>query len=315
MRGLRVLNERSIGKLLVQMVHAIKHLHSCGVAHGDVKPDNFLMGGPEGNTVKLCDYGLSVVMPEAGQLAGVRGTAPYICPEMLRSGWSDDKADVWAIGVVVYLLLCGKFPYQPRSEQWTSQKMQQVIRDGGHAKCERPWLSESATSMLGNMLAREPLLRPTATEALRLPFIGDATLDRKVPEESFLCLRPVLESAFVLGSSQNDPNQKCGLDEYLNSKQRKCHGRVMPSGEPSDMPEPPPREGDWVQAQKDLLSRAMDCNVSEAYGDGMSGTFSDAEKFSSSGLKTPESNGACGSTCSTAVEKTECPQFSVKTCL
>jgi serine/threonine protein kinase len=257
------------------------------------------MGGPQGSTVKLCDFGLSAEMPDVGQLTGVHGTAPYMCPEMLESRLSDEKADVWSLGVVAYLLLCGTFPYQPRYDEWTGRKMQERIRDGGLPKCKRSWLSKSAASTLSRMLTRDPLLRPTAKESLRLPFIVDATLDNTMPKESLPCLRPVLEAAVSVGTSQRGQQKECGLDSYLNFRQVQSHGRKIPPSEPSDTPEVPKREGNWIHAQNIALSRAMACNVAEAYEKTMSDTFSDNEKLPSHVSKTS------GSTCSTAAEQNQ----------
>jgi serine/threonine protein kinase len=219
MEDLPVINERSTGKLLVQMILAINHMHSHRVVHRDVKPDNFLMGGPEGSTLKLCDYGLSAMLPEEGQLVGVHGTAPYMCPEMLRLRLSDEKADVWSVGVVAYLLLCGKFPYQPSAREWNGKKMQELIRDGARPTCERSWLSDSASFMLKKMLTRKSVPRPSAQEALHLPFIVDNTLDSKESEENLPCLRSVLEAAVSLGSCHRNLDEESSLDVYLNFKQ------------------------------------------------------------------------------------------------
>jgi hypothetical protein len=76
------------------------------------------------------------------------------------------------------------------------------------------------------------------------------------------------------------------------------HGRKIPSSEPSEMPESPRGEGDWIKAQNIALDRAMACNVAEAYGKGMSNSSSDDDKL-------PSGFGACGSTCSTAVEQNQ----------
>jgi serine/threonine protein kinase len=217
---------------------------------------------------------------------------------MLRLRVSDEKADVWSVGAVAYLLLCGSFPYQPSYQEWTGKKMQEVIRDGGHPRCERSWLSESAASMLKTMLMRKPSKRPTAKEALYLPFIVDATIDSKTPDENLPCLRPVWEAALSLGTSQSNLDKTNVLDQYLNSKQVENHGRKIPLSEPCDTPEPPRRSGDWIKAQNIALNRAMACNVAEANGKIMSTTSSDDEKL-------PSSLGACGSTCSTAVEQNQ----------
>ncbi|CAE7572286.1 Prkd1 [Symbiodinium natans] len=101
-----------------QFVFGFNHVHrtpamTCVFAQLPSRPDNFLWGGPDNSVLKLCDYGLAVMMPKTGKLSGVFGTAPYMAPEMLRSEGYDFLADVWSIGSVAYLLVFGSFPYSP----------------------------------------------------------------------------------------------------------------------------------------------------------------------------------------------------------
>merc|ERR1719502_912890 len=99
-------NERTLGKMFAQMLMGISHCHSVSVVHRDVKPDNFLVSQ---GVVKLCDFGLSAIIPSGGKnmgkVGGIYGTAPFMCPEMLATDWYDEKADVWSFAVIVYAFL------------------------------------------------------------------------------------------------------------------------------------------------------------------------------------------------------------------
>jgi serine/threonine protein kinase len=145
------------------MLAGIAHMHSFGIIHRDIKPDNFLVGGKEGNIVKICDFGLSAKLPESGCLKGILGTAPYMAPEMLATQQYDEKADVWAFGVVAYLLLCGEFPYQ--TSDGSAGMMKKAILKGAPADCAREWLSASAMQFLQQVLARTPRKRLSASVA------------------------------------------------------------------------------------------------------------------------------------------------------
>lgn len=196
------------GKAFHEILCGLDHMHSVGVAHRDIKPDNFLVGGTQGNIAKLCDFGLSTMIPESGALIGICGTAPYMPPEMLITQSYNEKADVWSVGAVAYLLLCGTFPYQ--TADGSSKQMKISIKNGGPARCNRAWLSGEATEFLQKLLERAPEERPTAEMALSLPFFT------KPEAKSMPCLHQVLDTARKTGAfdSQNI-SEGTKIDETL----------------------------------------------------------------------------------------------------
>ena len=122
------LTKRGLGHVFAQMLLGVAHCHRVKVVHRDIKPDNFLVGGEDGEVIKLCEFGLSALLPKQGKLRGVFGTAPYLCPEMLSGQWYDEKADVWSVAVIAYVLLLGDFPYVPK--QQSAKMMKQAILEG-----------------------------------------------------------------------------------------------------------------------------------------------------------------------------------------
>merc|ERR1712137_582692 len=109
-----MLGERLIGKIFVQLVDAVEFLHSINVIHNDIKPDNILID--RNNNIKLCDYGLChEYIPNVLQNFS-RGTAPYACPELLKNQQIiGPEADSWSIGVCLYVLFTGYFPFSDAS--------------------------------------------------------------------------------------------------------------------------------------------------------------------------------------------------------
>lgn len=85
------LTEADLSDIFKQMSLGILQTHKTGIVHRDIKPDNFLWGGPEHTVLKLCDFGLAAQMPQAGKLQGVYGTAPYMAPEMLKGAGYDAR--------------------------------------------------------------------------------------------------------------------------------------------------------------------------------------------------------------------------------
>lgn len=94
------------------MLKGVEFVHNRGVVHRDLKPDNFLLGGEDGWTVKICDFGSAVLMPpEGGKLINSCGTPVFMSPEMISGKGYGGATDMWSLGATVYWCLYGDFPY------------------------------------------------------------------------------------------------------------------------------------------------------------------------------------------------------------
>mmetsp|Transcript_15636 Transcript_15636/g.36609 ORF Transcript_15636/g.36609 Transcript_15636/m.36609 type:complete len:464 (+) Transcript_15636:40-1431(+) len=165
----RNLDEAYMGGLFQQMLFALHGLHGAGIAHRDIKPDNFFVN--RGGHVKLGDYGLAVVMPpKGGVLNGTFGTPPFMSPEMVRKAGYDIKTDIWSFGVVMYVLLYGAFPYVPKVAG--AEEMKACIREGKtqipftpcRSNMEKP--SFHLEKLIRTILQRDPAKRPSAPQVL-----------------------------------------------------------------------------------------------------------------------------------------------------
>jgi serine/threonine protein kinase len=228
------LNERTLGGLFVQMLKGIEHVHSLNVVHRDVKPDNFLIGGDNVSVVKLADFGLARKLPETGKLHGVFGTAPFMAPEMLQQLPYGQKIDVWSLGVVAYTLLFGSFPYLPINR--SSAAMKDAILDGFEPSF-RQWngvlrsqkCSDSTTAFVQDVLTRDPKARPTASEALKLPFMVAVMEDNHMLGIDLASLRVTVQQAKKAGAFENrDLCKECQLDNYLNEMHLSKHILRLP---------------------------------------------------------------------------------------
>eukprot|EP00933_Yihiella_yeosuensis_P015482 TRINITY_DN13490_c0_g5_i1.p1 TRINITY_DN13490_c0_g5~~TRINITY_DN13490_c0_g5_i1.p1 ORF type:complete len:305 (+),score=51.39 TRINITY_DN13490_c0_g5_i1:268-1182(+) len=109
----KFLNCQLFWKICRHMFKACAHIHDIGVVHRDINPDNFLWGGTDSGTLKLCDFGFAQEVTPFCPICGVFGTPLYMAPEMLdedEAGYAF-SVDVWSVGAVIYLLLFDRFPY------------------------------------------------------------------------------------------------------------------------------------------------------------------------------------------------------------
>lgn len=168
------MTEASLRPVFEEMLSGIAVCHAAGIAHRDVKCDNFLLGprrSGEGVAVKLCDFGCASAVPsaDARTLAGVCGTAPYMAPEMLGGERYTAKVDVWALGVLAHVVLFGCWPYMP--SPMSTSAMKASIRLGAPApsfqsRAGLPCISPECTAWVQALLSRDPAQRPSAQGAL-----------------------------------------------------------------------------------------------------------------------------------------------------
>jgi serine/threonine protein kinase len=225
------LNEHVFARYFKDMLTALQHLHTSSVVHRDVKQDNFLIGGSSGRSVKICDFGLSVMMPTGGGLSGVYGTAPYMPPEMLMpKGQHGYAVDIWSMGVIVYSQFFGAFPYSP--EKKNAAAMKEVIRKGDHLppfapRKQRPneeHISTNAMAFVKGLLIRDAAERPTASATLTYEYIArwkelEAAAKPKGPPTSLV---PMLHGAVRAGAfATRPPQEKPDLDRALAEMQGK----------------------------------------------------------------------------------------------
>lgn len=242
LEGLPDLTERGLGNVFAQMLLGIGHCHGVKVIHRDIKPDNFLVGGADGQTVKLADFGLSTTLQKEGKLLpgafGVFGTAPFMSPEMLLGLWYNEKSDMWSFASMVYVLLFGQFPFMPKKQN--SKAMKQVIIDGVPAPSFKtrkrqneqgdPTLSDAALTFVQSLLNRDAPSRPSAQEALGMAWMSSSLKGCHMPGMEMPSLRPMLYAAKEVGAFEvRDLAAQTPIDASLNDAQLAHHGVPLPS--------------------------------------------------------------------------------------
>ncbi|XP_038841340.1 serine/threonine-protein kinase DCLK2-like [Salvelinus namaycush] len=172
--------ERDASAMVFNLAGAIQYLHRMDIVHRDIKPENLLVCEYLDGTksLKLGDFGLATVVE--GPLYTVCGTPTYVAPEIIAETGYGLKVDIWAAGVITYILLCGFPPF--RSENNIQEELFDQILKG---KLEFPspdWdtVSLPAKMLIGQMLQVNADIRYSAEEVLSHPWVTDeATLESR----------------------------------------------------------------------------------------------------------------------------------------
>ncbi|XP_074485526.1 serine/threonine-protein kinase DCLK2 isoform X1 [Sebastes fasciatus] len=165
--------ERDAGVMVYNLAGALKYLHSTNIVHRDIKPENLLVFEyPDGTkSLKLGDFGLATVVE--GPLYTVCGTPTYVAPEIISESGYGLKVDIWAAGVITYILLCGFPPF--RSESNLQEDLFDQILLGRLDFPSPYWdnITDSAKELIGKMLLVNAEARYTAQDILSHPWVTD----------------------------------------------------------------------------------------------------------------------------------------------
>lgn len=163
--------EADASTLVRSICEAIAYLHDQDVVHRDLKPENLLFSTPdEDATIMITDFGLSKLVNDATYLTTACGTPGYVAPEVLRQKGYGRAVDLWSLGVITYILLCG---YPPFYDEDQASLFETILRGKFDFHAEY-WgsISTSAKDLITKLLTVEPSKRLTAREALAHPWVA-----------------------------------------------------------------------------------------------------------------------------------------------
>ncbi|WCJ35991.1 calcium-dependent protein kinase 1 [Euphorbia peplus] len=172
-------SERAAAGIAKTIGEVVKMCHQNGVMHRDLKPENFLFANKkETSLLKAIDFGLSVFFKPGEHFSEIVGSPYYMAPEVLRRNYGPE-VDVWSAGVILYILLCGVPPFWAETEQGVALA---ILRCSIDFKRE-PWpqISDSAKSLVRQMLEPDPKKRLTAQQVLDHPWLQNAKKAPNVP--------------------------------------------------------------------------------------------------------------------------------------
>ena len=165
-------SEADAARTLRELCGALEFMHGRYVVHRDIKPENILYADrSEAAQVKLADFGLARELWPSDVSTTACGTPAYTAPEVIsREGYAGGALDIWSVGVVLYVLLCGSPPFDADElPELFSQILSAEVRFP-----ERQWegVSDDARDIVRLMLQREPRRRPTAPELLARKWVA-----------------------------------------------------------------------------------------------------------------------------------------------
>ncbi|XP_071952326.1 calcium/calmodulin-dependent protein kinase type II delta chain-like isoform X5 [Antedon mediterranea] len=166
-------SEADASHCIQQIMESVEHCHKASVIHRDLKPENLLLASKaKGAAVKLADFGLAIEAEnDKPSWYGFAGTPGYLSPEVLRKEAYGKPVDMWACGVILYILLVGYPPFWDEDQQ----KLYNIIKHGKYDYPSPEWdtVTQEAKDLINRMLTIEPSRRITASEALKHAWIAN----------------------------------------------------------------------------------------------------------------------------------------------
>ena len=174
------LPETKVCEIIHKLSMAVYYLHSYGIVHRDLKPENILMTDLSASAdIRLLDFGLSKIIGNDEKCTEPYGTLSFVAPEVLQGKPYDKSVDLWSIGIITFLLLCGYLPFDDKHSE--REIARQTIQDPVPYE-SKIWskLSPEAKIFVDGLLQKKPEKRYTIKEVLEHPWIKKMD---KVPEK------------------------------------------------------------------------------------------------------------------------------------
>jgi len=196
------INEASVKLVIKSVAEALEYLHSpsVGIIHRDIKPQNIMYKSQQSKSVRLVDFGISSVQDKSSAQSrglhrafSVIGSFPYMAPELTRAGY-DSKIDIWALGIVMYVMLVGEHPFGAEDPGMTDRVRQGDFKfpnDETNIDPEELMWGPSLIDCCTQMLTVDPAQRISASALLQHPWICSDVQECRVPKSfKFSSLHP-----------------------------------------------------------------------------------------------------------------------------
>ena len=200
--------------IINQILKVITYCHKMNIIHRDIKPENIMITNREKNgclQVKLIDFGTAKIFEKGQQENKYVGSSYYMAPEILKRKY-DEKCDLWSIGVVLYILLTGRPPFDGNDDD----EILENVKKGVYDKWAYPFplLSLHAKDLISKLLQYDPKKRLSAEEAIQHPWFKTAEFKKK---DKVNTIEPELARELIQNMTKyrSDNMLKCAVIAYL----------------------------------------------------------------------------------------------------
>jgi HAMP domain-containing protein len=173
LREKKMLSLSRFAEIIIPVCNVLSKAHEAGIIHRDIKPDNvFLHKIPEGETVKVVDFGIAKLMDTGAGLdikdltatGAIIGTPTYTAPERFEDKPYDGRADVYSLGIMMYEMLCGQVPFAQGDGGMLAIMVQHIMKNPPPLRSINPNIPEAVETIIMRTLEKNPDARPTAKE-------------------------------------------------------------------------------------------------------------------------------------------------------
>jgi calcium/calmodulin-dependent protein kinase I len=215
--------EAEAKNVVCTIAQVLEYCHDRGIAHRDLKPENLLYSSrDEDSVIKIADFGFAKDTKEATVMATMCGTPGYFAPEVIKRKPYELKCDIWSLGVITYILLCGFPPFYDENQAVEMQKIQNAEYDYPEPYFDE--ISDKALDLIDKMLVIDADKRLSAKQVLNHPWLAGA--DRTLTKDE-LSSMPKLSIGHTLqqnkGMIKKKIQKKCGGN--INAQSNGKHGQ------------------------------------------------------------------------------------------